>query len=117
MKINVIVVPEKNTFIKDTSHYNEIYINKNIGIPKLKARNAKYVAPLWIDENPQASNRVYHIINTYDTADSTVLVLGNSFVLNEPWNKMGNHRKYEYHLLESFGFIEIKSGILLSYKF
>ena len=117
MKINVIVVPEKTEFIKDTSYHNEIYINKNLGIPKLKERNTKYCAPFWLDENPQGANRVYHILDTYDNGDCTVLVLGNSFVIDHLWNKLGSNRKYEYHLLESFNFIEIKDGLLINYNF
>jgi hypothetical protein len=116
MNIKVIVIPEKAKFIEDTSYYNEVYINKKLGIPKLNEKNVKYVAPFWLDEKTQGVNRLFHIIKVYENAESTVIVLGNSFRLNNIWDKMGSHRKFEYHSLNSFNFIEIKDGILMSYK-
>ncbi len=117
MKINVIVVPERKDFIEDTSHRNVIYINKNNGIPKLAEHNAKYVAPLWLDEKNKGVNRVYHIIKISESEDCTILELGNSFLLSKVWLGMGNNRKFEYHGLEKFNFVEIKEGILMNYNF
>jgi len=112
--INVIVVPEMPEYIQDTTFHQSIYINSVLGEPNLKARNAKYIAPYWLTE--QCVDRVYHILG-YQLADdgkSYVIELGNSFKLKENWNNMGNHRKFEYHNLLDFGFVEIKDGLLLS---
>jgi len=117
MKKHVIVVPEKEGFEIPTSHGNEIYINKNLGVPDLKGRNANYAAPFWLNETEKGVRRVYHISRTYDADNCTVLVLGNSFILDEVWGNMGNHRKFEYHQLEKFNFVEIKEGILMPHKF
>ena len=116
MKKTVIAVPEKKGFEKATSHDNEIYINKKLGVPNLKGRNTHYAAPVWLDAKEKGATRVYHILDTYDTSDCTVLILGNSFVLKEVWNNMGNNRKFEYHSLESFDFVEIKEGLLMHHK-
>ena len=42
---NVIVVPETEDFEHDVSHRNVVWINRNLGIPRLKAHDARYVDP------------------------------------------------------------------------
>ena len=114
-EVNVIVVPEKREYIHDTTYLNEIYVNKKLGKPNLKGNNAKYIAPFWLDEDEQGVNRIYHILDDEprEEKDAYVIPLGNSFVLEKKWNSMGNHRKFEYHSLNKFGFAEIKDGLLL----
>ena len=111
--INVIVVPENPQFIQDATYYHQIYINSELGKPNLEGRNAKYVAPYWLEE--QGVNRVYYIEQMDLSDDKTcwILTLGNSFVLDKKWNEMGSHRKFEYHDLAGFGFVEIKDRLLL----
>lgn len=109
--INVIVVPETDKYKFDVSHDNVVYINPELGEPDLKRRNAKYLAPYWLSE--QCVNRVFHIIKMADND----ITLGNSFVLDENWDKMEQHRRFEYHSLESFNLVEAKEGILIQYKF
>lgn len=111
--INVIVVPENDKFKYDVSHNLVVYINEDIGFPRLKERNAKYLAPFWLNQSEYGVDRLYHILNT----SGNEIYLGNSFVLNEQWNKAGQTRKFEYHSLESFNFIEIKDGLLTHYDF
>ena len=111
-KINVIVVPEKKEFIKSTTYKDEIYITKNLGVPKLQENNAKYVAPFWLDENHQGVNRVFHIKKVHSRDDCTVLELGNSFLLDHVWNNMSNHRSFSYHDLSDFNLKEITDGLL-----
>lgn len=112
-QINVIVVPEKREYIQDTTFLNEIYINSDLGEPRLKERNAKYVAPFWLDEKEQGVDRIYHILEMNSFQHAHVIRLGNSFILDRKWQNMGGHRKFEYHELNDFGFAEIKDGLLL----
>ncbi len=114
-KINVIVVPEKNKFAGELYNENIVYINPDLGIANLTGRNVKYLAPFWLEAKEQNVNRLFHIID-YDK-EQNIIKLGNSFVLFKPWNKMGQSRKFEYHTLESFDFIEVKEGILIHYEF
>ncbi|MGD0712357.1 MAG: hypothetical protein ABR968_14370 [Bacteroidales bacterium] len=109
--INVIVVPETDKYKFDVSHDSVVYINPELGEPNLEGRNAKYLAPYWIAE--QCVNRIFHIVGI----EENEITLGNSFVLDENWDKMEQHRRFEYHSLESFDLVEIKDGILISYKF
>ncbi len=112
--INVIVVPETDDFKESVSHGSVVWINSNIGVPKLEGNNAKYLAPYWITDNFRGVNRVYHILDHYKCNDGTYeIVLGNSFVLNDVWDNIGNPRKFEYHRLSEFGFAEITDGLLL----
>lgn len=113
--INVIVVPEKGQFIQDATFSHQIYINSDLGEPNLKGRNAKYIAPYWLDVQEPGVDRVYAIedMNRSDDGSCWIITLGNSFVLNKKWKGMGNHRKYEYHNLIDFGFVEIKDGLLM----
>lgn len=113
--INVIVVPENPKFIQDATYYHQIYINSELGEPNLKGRNAKYVAPFWLKEKQQGVDRVYHIKDMVLADDKScwIINLGNAFVLDQVWNNMGNHRKFEYHDLSKFGFVEIKDGLLM----
>lgn len=113
--IKVMVVPETPKFKSDTTYRNQIYINSELGKPDLKGRNAKYVAPFWLQEKQQGVNRVYYIENMVLADDKScyIITLGNSFVLKNIWNNMGNHRKFEYHDLIDFGFVEIKKGLLM----
>jgi hypothetical protein len=111
--INVIVVPEINEYIKSTAYDLEVYINKEIGLPKLKENKAKYLAPFWLDEKNRGVDRIYHITGIKDN----VIYLGNSFVLKKRWTNAGQTRKFEYHPLESFDFVEISDGLLINYDF
>lgn len=110
MKISVIVVPQTDEFMKDISHHLEIYINKNLGVPKLKERNAKYAVPYSL--SGYKADTVYHIVNSYEIPECTILELGNPFILKSPWNAMGNYRRFEYHSLESFSLVEVEDGVL-----
>lgn len=110
--IHVIVVPETDDFKEHVSHDDRVFINLNLGIPKLKDRNARYVAPCWIEGGKRGVRRIYHILSTFDDGQSTVLRLGNSFLLDEAWNDMGQARRFEYHPLKSFGYVEVQEGAL-----
>jgi len=111
--INVIVVPEKEKFIEDVSHENIVWINKALGTPNLKGRNAKYLVPFWCTDENRGAKRIYHILDIEDNE----ITLGNSFIIEKEWNKMGQYRKFEYHSLESFNFVEVKDGFLIPYDF
>lgn len=116
-EVNVMVVPETEDFANSVSHESLVWINANLGTPKLNERNVKYLAPYWITEKLRGVNRVYHITNHSLCADGTTEIeLGNSFVLprNELWDNMGNFRRFEYHALSSFGLMEIREGLLFS---
>jgi len=113
--INVIVVPEVESFKIDVSYRNVVWINKNIGTPRLKERNARYLVPYWLTKDIKGVNRIYHI-EGFDPKNNEI-ILGNSFIIRNSWDKMGNHRKYEYHTLESFDFVEVKEGLLIPYNF
>ena len=109
--IKVIVVPETDKFKHDIFHGEEIYINKALGEPNLKYHNAKYVAPYLLNE--QKVLRVYQILSINPISGSYEIYLGNSYVVDGGWNGMGQHRKFEYHPLEKFGFKEIQNGFLV----
>ncbi|MCG2760073.1 MAG: hypothetical protein L6407_02520 [Candidatus Delongbacteria bacterium] len=109
--INVIVVPENDNFKIDVSYRNIVGIDKNIGIPNLEQQNAKYLAPYWLSKDFKGVNRIYHI-EGFDSKTNEIK-LGNSFILKNSWNQMGNHRKFEYHSLESFNFVEVNEGYLI----
>lgn len=114
--ITVIVVPETEEFSLDVSHADVVYINGNLGVPKLKEHNALYVAPFWINQKNQGVERIYHIISHGPHRNGHYeIFLGNSFLLNRqlPWNDMGNHRRFEYHRLSSFGMVELMPGYLI----
>ena len=106
--IKVIVVPEKTDFIKSTIYSLEAYINKTLGVPQLKKHNVKYFAPFWLDKNNRGVDRIFHI----KSMKNNVIYLGNSFILNKKWVNIGQTRVFEYEPLASFGFIEIKDGLL-----
>jgi len=111
--INVIVVPENDEFKYDVTHNLVVYINKDLGQPRLEDRNVKYLAPFWLNKDEYGVDRLYHITLVEDN----VIYLGNSFILEEKWNRAGQTRKFEYHPLESFNFVEIKEGLLTYYNF
>lgn len=109
----VIVVPETSDFIQPVSHESVVWINASLGTPRLDDRNARYLAPYWITENFRGVNRVYHITGVTKSDDGTTIInLGNSFVLADLWDQIGNPRKFEYHPLSSFGLSEIENGLL-----
>ena len=110
--MNVIVVPETEKFIGPVSHEGLVWINLDLGVPNLKGQNAKYLAPYWISGKMKGANRIYQIVSVDDDGESTIIKLGNSFLLNEPWNNIGQHRRFEYHPLSSFGMKELKDGLL-----
>ena len=112
--VNVIVVPEKNKYIKEISHDNVIWINSKLGKPNINGRNVKYVAPFWLGSKNKGVNRIYHITSYKTLASGTTEIkLGNSFIVDPVWDKMGSHRKFEYHSLSSFDYVEITAGLLL----
>jgi len=51
--INVIVVPEVDSFKIDVSYRKVVWINKNIGTPRLKERNARYLVPYLVNKRYQ----------------------------------------------------------------
>lgn len=109
--INVIVVPETEQFKMDVSHENVVWVTRNLGIPDLEGRNAKYFAPYWITDKFRGVNRVFHIEDFFTYEKVSEIYLGNSFII-PLWNKMGQYRRFEYHSLDSFGLKEIQPGIL-----
>ena len=113
--ISVIVVPETDEFKNDLFHGETIYINEALGEPKLKERNAKYLAPYLLTE--QCVLRIYEILDMKHVPPSYEIYLGNSFLVQGKWNKINQPRKFEYHKLEEFNFIELKDGFLFPHKF
>lgn len=111
----VIIVPETEDFEHDVSHRNIVWITKNLGTPKLDEHDARYLAPLWVGEN-HGVNRIYHILSIIDSNESTEINLGNSFVLKTPWQNAGQHRRFEYHDLADFEFVEVCPGIIVPNK-
>ena len=109
----VIVVPETENFKLDVSHGEEIWITSNLGVPNLGGHDARYVAPCWNTEDFCGVNRIYHIGNTHSDTNVFTIYLGNSFVLPEIWNNMGQLRRFEYHDLTVFGLRELQDGILV----
>jgi hypothetical protein len=109
---NVIVVPETEEYQLPVAHGDRIWITRNLGVPQLEQNNATYVAPFWITGTAGVV-RVYHITRVNDRPEDTELVLGNSFVLPEPWNGLAQHRRFEYHSLQSLGFVEGWPGMLV----
>lgn len=114
--INVIVVPETDEYKFGTYQDNVIWINKTLGRPDLNGWDARYIAPFWLSGSNIGVDRVFEIINISEGENVYEIYLGNSFVV-ENWDKMHQHRRFEYHPLRSFNLIEIKSGLLLSYTF
>ena len=114
--IQVIVVPQTDEFKEDVSHNDMVYINLNLGEPNLGGRDARYAAPCWLYADKPGVRRVYQILSTFTDGQSTVLRLGNSFLLDEVWNDMGQSRRYEYHPLKNFGYVEVQKGHLMKYK-
>lgn len=114
--IHVIVVPETNEFKEDVSHEDMVYINLKLGVPKLKDWAARYVAPCWLYGEKPGARRIYHVLSTFVDSQSTVLRLGNSFLLPEVWNGMGQSRRFEYHPLKNFGYVEVQEGHLMKFK-
>lgn len=110
--INVIVVPETEGYKIDVSHENVVWITKNLGVPDLDGRKARYLAPFWITDKFRGVNRLFHIDDIITYEKVTEIYLGNSFV-TKTWNKMGQNRRFEYHLLENFGLRELQPGLLI----
>ena len=110
-EISVLVVPETGKFTEDVSHHNVVWINKSLGKPKLKGRNAKYLVPYWLKE-PEGANRIYHILDLEEHEECYGIHLGNSFVLPEQWKGMAQKRRFEYWNLSDFQFVEVCSGLL-----
>ena len=109
--INVVVVPELEEYKNDAFNGEVIYIHSKLGEPKLQEHNAKYVAPYWLDENQV--ERVYQILEMRLIGDVYQIYLGNSFVVKDGWDHIGQRRKYEYHHLQDFGFSEAEDGFLV----
>ena len=109
--ITVIVVPETDEFRNDLFHDEQIYINDALGEPNLSYHNTKYIAPFLLTE--QRVLRVYEILEMRHVPPSYEIYLGNSFLIHGGWNAMGQHRKFEYHTLDKFGFREAQPGFLL----
>ncbi|MCX6352821.1 MAG: hypothetical protein NTX03_13330 [Bacteroidetes bacterium] len=112
--INVIVVPETEEYKISVSHQSIVWISKNLGIPDLEGKNALYLAPYWLNEEPKGVLRLFHIlsINT-NSSEASEIYLGNSFITPSIWNNMGQPRRFEYHNLESFGLMELRPGLLI----
>lgn len=114
--LTVLVVPQTEEFRTDILQEDLIYINNNLGIPNLDGRVARYAAPCWLYGDRPGVHRLYHITGSSQDGQSTVLTLGNSFVLPEGWSNMGQPRRFEYHPLSEFGFVEVQPGFLLKYR-
>ena len=114
--IQVIVVPETNEFKEDVSHENIVYVSLKLGVPNLDGRDARYVAPCWLHAEEPGVRRIYHILSTFNDGQNTILRLGNSFLLEKVWNGMGQSRRYEYHALKSFDYVEVQEGYLMKFK-
>jgi hypothetical protein len=108
----VIVVPETDGFRLDVSHDDTVWINIALGVPKLAEHDANYLAPCWLGATRNGVWRVYHIISAITGPTNTAIRLGNSFVLPQPWNGMGQHRRFEYHPLSALGLEEFSAGLL-----
>ncbi len=108
----VIVVPETDAFTHDVSHRDLVWINSALGVPQLEGHETWYVAPYWLGDD-EGVERIYHILSVDLLDDATELRLGNSFVLDSPWTGLSQHRRFEYHDLIDFGFVEIRPGLLL----
>ena len=113
--VNVIVVPETAEFSEDLFQGEVIYINEKLGEPNLKGRNVRYIAPFLLNE--QRVLRLYEILEVRHVPPSYEIYLGNSFLVKEMWNKMNQHRKFEYHSLDEFNFIELTEGFLFPHIF
>ena len=109
-KVNV--VPETEEYALDVSHSNTVWVTKALGTPRLEDHQATYLAPLWLKE-PAGVTRIYHILGAVDIEHATEISLGNSFVITSAWDALGQRRRFEYHDLSDFGFVEIKPGLLL----
>ena len=110
---HVIVVPETDDFKHPVSHESVVWINAALGNPNLDGRDVQYLAPYWITDDFRGVNRVYHITSVSKNEDgTTVIKLGNSFVLAQPWDGVGNTRRFEYHPLDTFDLTEIEPGLL-----
>ena len=108
----VMIVPETDEYALDVSHSNTVWVTKALGTPRLDEHRASYLAPLWLKE-PSGVTRLYHILDVTDIGHATEISLGNSFVLPIRWDAPGQRRRFEYNDLSSFGFVEIKPGLLL----
>ena len=109
----VIVVPETDDFKHPVSHESVVWINSKLGNPNLTGRDVQYLAPYWITEDFRGVDRVYHIASVSKNGDGTTIIkLGNSFIINKPWDDMGQTRKFEYHSLSEFGLEELEEGLL-----
>lgn len=113
--ISVIVVPETDEFKNALFHGEKVYINEALGEPQLKTKNAKYLAPYLLTE--KCVLRLYEIIEMKHIPPSYEIYLGNSFLVTEKWDKINQPRKFEYHKLEEFNFIELKDGFLFPHIF
>lgn len=113
--VNVIVVPETDEFREDLFHNEVIYINQELGKPNLKGRNVKFIAPFLLREKKVL--RVYQILDMKHVPPSYEIYLGNSFLVQVPWNNMNQHTRFEYHSLNDFNFIELIDGFLFPHNF
>lgn len=110
--VTVLIVPETEQYAFNVSHENLVWVNKKLGVPDLRKHNTRYIAPLWLRE-PAGINRVYHIRKTNHLEDCTEYLLGNSFVLDNPWNNPAQRRRFEYLPLSDLGFSELQDGVLI----
>ncbi|GAB3866082.1 hypothetical protein GCM10028824_06120 [Hymenobacter segetis] len=113
--IHVMVVPETEEFKDFVKHDDLIFINLNLGVPNFAGWQARYAAPYWIS-GERGVKRIYHIKSVTNDGQSTVLALGNSFVLDEAWDEMEQARRFAYFPLKNFGFVEVQEGVLMKYK-
>ena len=110
---NVIIVPEKDQFTDSVTRKGVVWINLDLGKPKLDKRDARYVVPFWLDMN--LGNRIYHIQSWETSNNTTDLELGNSFVLPRPLQDLDQRRAYSYKKLSDLGMHEISSGLLIPF--
>jgi hypothetical protein len=116
MEINVIIIPEQRDFIYDVLIMNKVWINKNLGKPKLEEWNAKYIAQYWLEgPDNRGVNRIFNILELTENEDAYEIKLGNSFVLSENWLGLDETqvRRYQYVSLSVFKLREKAKGILV----
>jgi len=110
---SVVVVPEKEEFIRPVSREGKVWINLDLGEPNLGAHEARYLAPYWLEDDKGAM-RVYHILGTSVSENNTEIELGNSFILPEPLRGESQRRRFYYVTLSKLGMVEVCEGLLVT---
>lgn len=107
----VVVVPVTEGFQLEVLHDDLITIARDLGIPRVFEREVRYLAPYCL-EGRRGAWRLYYIRSAVLGTLNTEILVGNSFVLNEPWEDIGEQIQVEYHPLSTFGLKERYHGML-----